>query len=138
MRMLVSILIAWIFTLFWLFRYQWFFDIWTVNLVNSDETFDTDLSFITQIFDYIFYLPDLVFDFSKIYVKDQFSQYVTLWNKDIYLFITFLYHFIGIFIIAQILRIFVTYHQRLYAILTIIWLYLVFISIIKNTIAFFT
>lgn len=137
MRILVSILFAWIFTLLWLLKFEWYLDVWTVNLVNADWTFDTNLSFIKQASDYIFYLPDLVFEFSRVYIKEQLSQYITLWNKDIYIFVMFLYHFIGIFVIAQILRVFVTYHQRLYAIITIIILYLAFISIVQNTITFF-
>ena len=136
MRLIVSILIAWIFTLFWLLKHEWYFDLWVINLINLDWTFDTNLSFIKNIFDYIFYIPDLIFESSKGNIKEYFKDSIVLLPKEIYLFIIFIYHFINIFIIAQILRILVTYNQRNIAILIITIIYLFIITIMKNLVEF--
>ena len=136
MRLIVSILIAWIFTLFWLLKYEWYFDLWVVNLINLDWTFDTNLTFIKNWFNYIFYIPDLIFEYSKDNIKEYFKYSIVLLPKEIYLFIIFIYHFINVFIIAQILRILVNYNQRNIAILIIILLYLFIITIVKNLVEF--
>lgn len=137
MRLIVSILIAWIFTLFWLLKFEWYFDFWTINIVEKDWTFDTDFSFIKNSLTYIYYIPDFIFEYSNIYIKEYFLQYYTLTNRDTYIFVMYIYHLINIFIISQILRVFVTHRQRQLAILTIIILYLTTISIFKNTLNFF-
>jgi hypothetical protein len=58
--------------------------------------FEVDLSFIKYTIDYIFYIPELLLNSEKSAIKEYFSTHSTLTDKNIYLSIVFLFHFIFI------------------------------------------
>lgn len=131
MNIILSILVASTFTLFWLLKFQWFFDFWKVNLINIDWTFDADFSNITNIINYIFYIPDILFNLGKDTIKNFFSKYLSLNNTEIYLWLMFIYHIILSLIIELFARMFWWYKHKKYIVLLMIWLYLWIIYTVK-------
>jgi hypothetical protein len=114
MKLITSILIALIFTLFWILKFEWYFELWKVNLVDIDWTFEIDLSYIKHTTDYIFYIPELIFDTYKDYIREYFIEDKELTNQEIYISIIFIFHFLFVFLLTQFLRIFAWYTDKKY------------------------
>jgi hypothetical protein len=129
---MTSILIAWIFTIFWLLKFQGYFEIWKIDLIKIDWTFEVNLSFIKYTMDYIFYFCWLIFDLNKEAIKEYFSKYTLLTNKDVYIIIVFLFHFIFTFILTWILKLFPGHNDRRYFTLWVITIYLLLIYFVKS------
>ncbi|MFK7779854.1 MAG: hypothetical protein QM490_01790 [Candidatus Gracilibacteria bacterium] len=131
MRLIISILIAGIFTLFGLLKFKGYFELGKVNLINMDGTFEVNFSSIKQITDYIFYIPQLIFDSEKESLKEYFSRYTSLSNQDIYISIVFLFHFIFIFSLTQFLKIFAGYTDKKYFAIGIVIMYFLSIYFVR-------
>lgn len=135
MKLITSILIAWIFTLFWLLKFQGYFEIWKVDLIKIDWTFEVNFSFIKYTMDYIFFFCWLIFDSNKEIIKESFSKYTVLTNKDVYVFIVFLFHFIFTFMLTWILKLFPGHNDRKYFTFWVLIMYLLLIYFVKTSIA---
>ena len=92
MKIIISILISLIFALFWLLKFKWYFDLWTVNLVNIDWTFDANLTIIKHLFDYIYFLPDLIFNSEKENIMQFLSEYRIFSEQEVYISLLFYYN----------------------------------------------
>lgn len=134
MKLILSILIAWIFTLFWVMKFNGYFDFWIVNLIDLDWTFEFDFSFIKYTLDYIFYIPELIFENEKTNIQLFFSEYSQLTNNETLIFIMFLFHLIITYLIFIIVSVFKWYKDKKIVSLLIISLYFLFIYIVQKII----
>ena len=87
MKIISIILITLLFTLLWLMKFEWYFNIWVVNLIGYDDTFNTNLNFLKTTVNYIFFMPELIYNSEKETIKDFFSWHYSLTNKEIFLFV---------------------------------------------------
>lgn len=132
MRLIVSILVGMIFTLFWLLKLEWWYDLWIVNLINIDWTFDVNLSFIKTFADFILYLPEIIINWEKESIREFLDKYIILWDLELYLLVIFLFHFTLSYFIWFFSSIFTWYNVKLYLTIMSVSAYILFIFIFKS------
>lgn len=131
MNIILSILVAWFFTLLWLLKLQWYFEIWKIDLVGVENIFEVDLSFIKHSINYIFYIPELIFDNEKSWIKEYFAKYINLSEQEIFIWVIFVYHLTLSFIIEGFARVVWWFNHKKHVVVWMIWIYLLIISITK-------
>jgi len=125
MKIISAILIALIFTLVWLLKFEWYINMWIVNLIGYDDTFDADLGgFFVTITNYIYYFPELIYNSEKESIKNILLGNYSLDDKDVYLWIIFIFFWIFTSIIIYILKFFYKKSDKIYLVLWIIISYL--------------
>lgn len=127
MKLIVSILIAWLFALLGLFKFQWYFDIWEVHFINS--IFSINLSFLKNIIDYIFYFPELIFNTKLETIK--LWWWKNLNEQDIYVIIISWFYFLFSFILLQILKFFPWHNDRRFIVLWVMIWYILLTYFVK-------
>lgn len=130
MKIIASILIAMIFTLFWLMKFEWYFNFWTINLIWYDNTFDANLWFIKTSTDYIYYIPEIIYNSKKEIIIKSLSPYVSLDNKTTYLSITFFFFLIFSWLLIYSLKYFPKREEKVYLVAWTIISYLLIVQFI--------
>jgi len=131
MKLITSILIAWIITLFWLMNQEWYFWWVSINYIDSYWIFDLDISFIKNILDYFLYIPELIIKSDVENIKNIFSEYASLSFRDAYVLVIFLYNLVLIYIVSLLLILFPLKKDKRYLTIWLFIIYLLFIYIIK-------
>ncbi len=130
MKIIASILIAMIFTLIWLLKFDWHLNFWTVNLIGYDDTFDANLWFIRTAADYLFYIPELIFDSKKEGIINLLNGIITLDNKSTFLSIVFIFFLTFSWILIYSLKYFPKREDKIYLIVWSIISYLLIVEFI--------
>jgi hypothetical protein len=131
MKIIAIILITLLFTLFWLMKFEWYFDIWEINLVGYDDTFNTNFNFIKTTFDYIYYVPETVYNSEKENLKNLFSTFHSLGNKEVYLLVITLFFWFFVSILTYLLKFFPRKSDKIYLVLWTSISYLLIVEFIK-------
>jgi hypothetical protein len=131
MNIILSILVALFFTLFWLLKLQWYFEIWKIDLVGVENIFEVDLSYIKHSINYIFYIPELIFNNEKVLIKEFFIKYINLSEQEIYIWVMFFYHLTLSFIVEAFTRVIWWFNHKKHVVVWMIWIYLLIISITR-------
>jgi len=116
MKIIVTILIALVFTLIWLLKYEWYFNLWVVNVIWYDDTFDADLSFLKTATDYTLYMPESIYNLEKENIKSTLK----FDDKTTYLMIIFTFFAIITWIVMYAIRLFPKKEDKIYLVLGVI------------------
>lgn len=128
MRIVATILIAMIFTLLWLLKFDWHLNFWTINLIGYDDTFNTNFWFIRTSADYIFYVPELIYNSKKDAIIDLFYWILNLDKKATYLSIVFFFFSVFSWILIYALKYFPQRDDKIYLVVWSIISYLLIVE----------
>lgn len=130
MKIIASILIAMIFTLFWLLKFEWYFNFWTINLIWYDDTFDANLWFIKTSTDYIYHIPEIIYNSKKDVIIKFLSPYISIDKKATFLSITFFFFLIFSWLLIFSLKYFPKREDKIYLVVWSIIGYLLIVEFI--------
>lgn len=126
MKVILLLLATSITTLIWLLKYQWYFDFWVIEFISR-----VDMSWIKSTLDYIYYIPDTMFQNNWENIKIFLSKYIELQEQENYLFIVFVFHFILYTMAYYLIKIIWGYNSKKITLFFISLFYLSLIYILK-------
>ncbi|MDP2090664.1 MAG: hypothetical protein Q8K30_03620 [Candidatus Gracilibacteria bacterium] len=128
MRIVATILIAMIFTLLGLLKFDGHLNFGTINLIGYDDTFNTNFGFIRTSADYIFYVPELIYNSKKDAIIDLFYGILNLDKKATYLSIVFFFFSVFSGILIYALKYFPQRDDKIYLVVGSIISYLLIVE----------
>ncbi len=124
MKIIASILIASIITLIWILKFEWHLNFWVINLIWYDNTFNTNLSFIKISTDYIYHIPNIIYDLNKDFIQ----KILNIDDKETFLLIVFTFFLIFSWFLIYILKYFPKKNDRIYLVLWVISLFFIIVE----------
>lgn len=131
-NIVVSIIIALFFSMLWILKYQWSFNLWVSNFVWYDDTFNVDFSFLKISANYTFYLTDLLYNSYRDLLKENITKFFLIENQEIYTLVVFSFFFLVSIISSLILKLLPVQRDKIYFVIWLITFYYVLVWILKN------